>query len=49
MHFFYETANIVLKMGLETLKINVYGIAVLFVVWLGSENWACVLIQVHGL
>jgi hypothetical protein len=36
-------------MGLETLKVNVYGIAVLFVVYFGSENCACVLIQVHGL
>ena len=36
-------------MGFETLKINAYGIAVLFVVYFRSENWAFVLIQVRGL
>jgi hypothetical protein len=36
-------------MGWETLKINVYGIAILYVVLFGSENWAFVLIKVNGL
>jgi len=36
-------------MGLETLKITVYGIEALFVVYFGSENWVCVLIEVLGL